>query len=449
MKTGSLNFRLLLSAGFVLAAFFAIAAVVLEQGFRRSAEQALKEKLQVQIYSLLSAAELTRNGQLSMSTNLHEPRFSHPGSGLYAFIQRPNNKLVWRSSSAVGVDAFSVPELEPGSSAFALDDASRFVLHYDVIWENETGLENEYIFSVAEDSQFVINQVTKFKNTLRTWLFAIGLILILIQFMILRWSLKPLRIIGKDLTAIEQGEKTRLEGVYPTELQGLAGNLNKLVVSERAHLERYRNTLADLAHSLKTPLAILRGCLELPELPVNIKETLRQQIMRMDEIVEYQLHRAAAKGQNKLVGRVNTSSITNKIAASLQKVHAEKNIQIEIKVQGNSLVFCEEGDFYEIAGNLMDNACKWCRRQVLVTLQDNADLPPEFSFRLEVEDDGAGILPERLDGILKRGVRADENIEGHGIGMAVVNDIVELLGGELKGEKSQLLGGMKWIVSLP
>jgi two-component system, OmpR family, sensor histidine kinase PhoQ len=449
VKTGSLSFRLLLSAGFILAAFFAIVAVVLEQGFRKSAEQALEEKLQVQIYSLLSAAELTQNAQLRMPSNLHEPRYTHPGSGLYAFIQQADHKLIWRSDSAVGVDAVAAPELAPGSFAFVLDDAGRYVLHYDVIWEHEAGLENEYIFSVAEDFQFVTNQVARFRKTLRTWLFATGLILVLIQFIILRWSLKPLRTIGKDLAAIEHGEKTRLEGAYPTELQGLAGNLNKLVGSERAHLERYRNTLVDLAHSLKTPLAILRGCQQLPGLPVNIKETLRQQILRMDEIVEYQLQRAAAKGQNKLVGRVDTAVVINKIAASLQKVYADKDVQIKFNLHGSSLVYCEEGDFYEIAGNLMDNACKWCRHRVLVTLQGGDGLASGFALRLEVEDDGDGILPDRVHEILQRGARADENIAGHGIGMAVVNDIVTLLGGELQVKKSKSLGGMQWIVNLP
>ncbi len=267
LKPQSLSVRLLLSSSIVLAAFFAIAALVLEKGFRESAEQALKEKLQVQIYALLSAAELPETGPLKMPANLHEPRFTHPGSGLFAFIQQPDGRVVWRSPSAVGVDALHLSDLSPGSSLFTLDDNGHFVLYYNVIWEKETGQELEYVFSVAEDATFLSSQVARFKNTLRIWLFAIGLLLVLLQFIILRWNLKPLRIIGRDLAAIEKGDKTRLEGSYPTELQGLAGSLNNLITSERAHLERYRNTLADLAHSLKTPLTIIRGCLELQALP--------------------------------------------------------------------------------------------------------------------------------------------------------------------------------------
>lgn len=447
LKPQSLSARLLLSSGIVLAAFFAIAALVLEKGFRESAEQALKEKLQVQIYALLSAADLPETGSLKMSGSLHEPRLAHPGSGLIAFIQRPDGQVVWRSPSAVGVDALRLPDLDPGDSLFTLDDEDHFVLYYNVIWEREMGQEQEYVFSVAEDAAFLSNQVARFKNTLRTWLFAIGLLLVLLQFIILRWNLKPLRFIGRDLAAIERGEKTRLEGTYPTELQGLAGNLNNLITSERAHLERYRNTLADLAHSLKTPLTIIRGCLELQAMPEAIKNNLLEQIVRMDEIVAYQLQRASAKGHTTLVGRVDVGAVITRTAESLKKVYNDKHLEISITIRGDGRIYYGEGDLYEIIGNLMDNACKWCRKQVSVTL--DMDVNQGHPLILEVEDDGPGIPPEKLKEILQRGVRADENIAGHGIGMAIVNELLEFLEGALQGGRSEHLGGMKWTVTLP
>ncbi|MCK5477902.1 MAG: GHKL domain-containing protein [Methylococcales bacterium] len=447
MKARSLSFRLLISAGFVLTAFFALVAFVLEQGFRESAEQALKEKLQVHIYSLLSVAELTATGKLNMPATLREPRFSNPGSGLYAVINQTNNVLIWRSLSAIGVEIPSTMQLKPGASVFEKDSAGRFVLHYAVIWENEAGLEQYYIFTVAEDELFVSNQVERFRVTLRTWLFFIGILLVLIQFLVLRWSLKPLRIIVEDLEAIESGNKNRLDGQYPSELTGLAGNLNALISSERAHLERYRNTLADLAHSLKTPLAILRGCIE-PA--VANKKTIAEQISRMNEIVEYQLQKAAAKGQKNLTGKVDVGLIIEKIIFSLNKVYSEKQIVFSFERDDSYLMYCEEGDIYEIAGNLLDNASKWCKKNVKVGLvQLEAENSSRFSLVLQIEDDGPGIPEEKLDDILQRGVRADENIKGHGIGMAVVNELTELLGGELIAGKSETLGGMKWQVYLP
>jgi two-component system sensor histidine kinase PhoQ len=447
MQTKSLSFRLFVSAGLVLAAFFALVSVVLEQGFRESAEQALQEKLQVYVYSLLSVAELKNSGDISMPTSLPEPQFSTPGSGLYGFIHMAKKNLLWHSPSAIGLKVTPPPELTPGNFIFSLGENNRYVLHYAVLWKNVAGVEHEYIFTVTEDARFVSNQVTRFRETLRGWLLALGLVLILIQLSLLRWSLKPLRIIVKDLEAIEQGRKTHLDGDYATELEGLAGNLNAFINSERAHLERYRNALADLAHSLKTPLSILRGYTESFN---NNKASVKEQIFRMDEIVEYQLQRAAAKGQRKTTGTIDLSLALNKICASLNKVYIDKNITIDMAIPEQSLIYYEEGDLYEIAGNLIDNACKWCRStiKISVTLHERKGRR-DFAVLLQVEDDGPGIPPDKMAEIIKRGVRADENIHGHGIGMAVVNELVGLLGGVLEGKKSDTLGGMKWNVYLP
>jgi two-component system, OmpR family, sensor histidine kinase PhoQ len=447
MRAKSLSFRLLVAEGLVLAAFFALVAVVLEQGFRESAEQALQERLQVQVYSLLSAAKLNNAGQLIMPSSLHEPRFENPGSGLYGFIQQAPKKLVWRSPSAIGLDAIAPPELKAGNSAFMFDKHGRYALHYDVIWQNVAGIEREYIFTVAEDARFISSQVEQLQETLRFWFLMIGVVLVFIQFTVLRWSLKPLRSIVKDLEAIEQGKKNLLDGHYATELEGLAGNLNAFITHERAHLERYRNNLADLAHSLKTPLAILRGCVESFR---DNKETVQEQISRMNQIVEYQLQRAAAKGEHKAIKTVDVTVVINKISKSLNKVYIDKGINFEITIPEQCLIYCEEGDLYEIVGNLLDNACKWCQHTVKVSIFLNQRKSRRnFSLLLQIEDDGPGIPVGKFNEILKRGIRADENIHGHGIGMTVVYELIGLLGGKLEGGKSASLGGMRWSVYLP
>ena len=432
----------------MLAAFFALVAVVLEQSFRDSAEEALKERLQVQIYSLLSTAELKNTGDLTFPASLPEPRFINPGSGLYAFIQQPNKKLVWRSPSAIGLDVPVPPEkLGTGNTYFTSDNPRRYFLHYGITWKNLSGVEKEYIFTVAEDSEFVSHQVNRFRKALWSWLVAIGIVLIILQFALLRWCLKPLRIIVNDLTAIEKGEKMLLDGEYSSELQGLAGNLNVFISHERAHLERYRNTLADLAHSLKTPLAILRGCSESFS---DNKETVQEQISVMNKIVEYQLQRAAAKGEHRSVKGIDLFDFLNKIGNSLKKVYLDKAINIEIAVPDQCQIYFEEGDMYEIVGNLLDNACKWCRRKVKVTVMENPRKDRRnYALLLQIDDDGPGIPDGKLNEILKRGVRADENIHGHGIGMTVVYDLVAILGGKLEGNKSIELGGMSWRVYLP
>ena len=230
-------------------------------------------------------------------------------------------------------------------------------------------------------------------------------------------------------------------------MAGLANNLNTLIDSERAHLQRYRNTLANLAHSLKTPLAILSGCI-LPE-KVN-KVTVAEQILRMNEIVEYQLQKAAAQGEKQLSSRVDILSIVEKIIFSLEKVYFDKGINFSFDVKDDGLMSCEEGDIYEIAGNLLDNAAKWCDKEIRINLvRLDKKQGERFSLMLQIEDDGGGIEEEKLQVILQRGIRADENVKGHGIGMAVVSELTGLLGGKLKGGRSESLGGMKWQVYFP
>ncbi|MCF7987038.1 MAG: GHKL domain-containing protein [Methylovulum sp.] len=448
MHSKSLRFRLLIAEGLVLAIFFALVALILEQGFRDTAEEALQERLQIQIYSLLAAAKVETNGELIMPDELPDPRFATPGSGLYGFIQQAPAKRVWQSPSAIGLAVESPEQLEIDQFKFLFEKQKRYALHYAVSWPKHSNNPETYLISVEEDARFVSDQLEQLQKTLRLWLLVIAIVLIAMQFALLRWSLTPLRRIAEDLAAIEQGHKTHLDGQYPSELRGLVGNLNAFISIERAHLERYRNNLADLAHSLKTPLAILRGCLE--SFPPHQQETVSEQIVRMDEIVEYQLHRAAAKGEQKTIKTQDLTVIIHKISASLNKVYLDKAIQFVLTVPEFCPIYAEEGDLYEIVGNLMDNACKWCQHSVKVSIT----LKPrkarrDFSALLTIEDDGPGIPVGKFNDILKRGMRADENIHGHGIGVSVVNELLDLLGGKLEGGSSVSLGGMQWSVYLP
>ncbi|WP_198243275.1 ATP-binding protein [methane-oxidizing endosymbiont of Gigantopelta aegis] len=443
MKFNSLRFRLVITAGLVLVIFFVIVGFVLEQAFERSVEQALKEKLRIQIYALLSVAEMDKALRLTMPELLREPRFNHPASGLYAMIHLSDESLVWRSPSAVGID-FPMPENLPQGKFVFQKTPKFYVLHYAVLWESQDKFQRAYIFTVAEDAPIVDQQVVHFRMILMRWLSAAVFLLLLIQIVLLRWGLKPLNRIGHDLKLIEKGVKPRLDGSYPSELEGLVNSLNGLIQSERAHMERYRNTLADLAHSLKTPLAILQGSVNKDAMEPKI---IQMQISRMNDIVEYQLQKAAAKGQKKITGRTDLVKVTQKIIGSLEKVYHDKVIDFSSNLPETCPVYCEEGDLYEIIGNLLDNAAKWCRHQVNVSLKTLND--SDYSIVLIIEDDGPGIAANKIQHILQRGMRADENTAGHGIGMAVVNELLGLLNGKLVAAKSEDLGGMQWQVFLP
>ncbi|MCI0654164.1 MAG: ATP-binding protein [Methylococcaceae bacterium] len=441
----SLTLRLLVSASIVLAAFFGIAGFVLENAFIQGAEQATRERLQVRIYALLSAAELNSSGKLILPEHLPETRFSTPGSGLYAAVFKPQGVLVWRSASAIGIDFKPMPQLNPGKPEFKIDESGLFMLYYSLLWEDPFRKDKPYLFVVAEDTDAVEREISGFSGTLWLWLSGIGLILVLVQVAVLAWSLRPLRSLAREIEAIESGAKTRLNGAYPKELGGVTANINALLDAEHSHLERYRNTLSNLAHSLKTPLAILRGCCNEPNLPVSAKDTLGEQISHMDKLIEYQLQRAAAGGKNRLARPIAIVPVIGKLIDALKKVYASKAPEICVQVTGNIQFACEEGDLMEIVGNLVDNACKWCRKLVRIILDYRFD---PAGLQIVVEDDGPGIPEDKLEDVLRRGVRADEQTRGHGIGLAVVYDLVHFSDGRLQAAVSEL-GGLKWKVWLP
>ncbi len=445
---GSLTVRLLVSASLILMAFFGAAGVALETAFKRGAEQAMQERLQIHIYALLSSANLASSGRLSLPTTLPEARFSLPGSGLYAVVFDVHGKLIWQSESSLGININPRTGLQAGQAEFVIPENGPFILYYPVVWEN-TGGADKYLFAVAEDAEVVVRQVTGFRTTLWQWLGGIGFLLLVVQVGVQSWSLLPLRSIAKELEAIETGEKHRLDGRYPRELQGIAANTNALLESERAHLERYRNTLSNLAHSLKTPLAILRGCCNDKSLTFELNTTMNEQVQRMDELVEYQLHRAAARGQKKLSASIPVMPIIGKIVAALDKVYASKGVSVTLDANGNECFICEEGDLFEIAGNLIDNAYKWCHCKVHITVRLESERNKKHpGLSLVVEDDGPGIPKEKVEQVLRRGIRADERTKGHGIGLAVVNELVQLSGGQLHSDKSRY-GGTCWDVWLP
>ena len=219
----SLHLRLLLAASVVLIAFLGLAGVALEKAFKDSAEQASKERLQAYIYMLLAAADSGLDGGIKVSRSVPEARFIDPGSGLYGFVISTDGRTLWRSGSALAVDVPSMSNLPPGESRLLLTDSDLFALYYDVVWERFDGSEQEYLFVVAEDLDVFESQVAGFRRSLWMWLTTIGCLLIVIQLLILRWSLNPLRDIAADLKAIESGTKIRLDECLPPGITGFGG----------------------------------------------------------------------------------------------------------------------------------------------------------------------------------------------------------------------------------
>lgn len=440
----SLNARIILAASLVLAIFLALTGIALDQAFRDSARAAREERLQGQLYLLIAAAEVDEAGRLAMPEQLQEPRFGQPGSGLYATIDDGRGKTRWRSQSALSVGLPADVLLAAGERRFAeLPSANGvhfFVYRMGVSW-SEGKRKFAFTFSVAEDLAAFNTQLAHYRRSLWGWLGAMALLLLLAQAVLLRWGLRPLRRVAAEIRAIEGGKKERLGSDYPPELRALTENLNGLLQRERAQQQRYRDALGDLAHSLKTPLAVMRGALSETS---SLAATVAEESEKMQRIVDYQLQRAATMGPSSpLAATLEIGPLAERIIVSLDKVYRDKAISAEMHVDKAPGFRGDQGDLLELLGNLLDNAYKWSAGRVKLSAGTDTG-----KLTLLVEDDGPGIAPADIESILQRGARADQSTPGQGIGLAVVASIVQAYGGEIV-IGSSTLGGAAITIRLP
>ncbi len=435
----SLRRRLLLAGSIVVIAFMLLAGFSLEQAFRSSALAALRDRLQARIYMLMGAAEFAADGELRMPEALPEPALAVPDSGLLGAIGDASGRLLWQSESSLAVSLRYPPAGTPGEAVIAdvvADGERYFVLAYPVIWELESGAELRSVFYAAETSARFAAEVGAFRRSLSTWLGGATLLLLLLQAAMLGWILRPLTRMSRELAAIETGQREALGSDYPDELRPLAENLNGLIRSRQARLRRYRDALADLAHSLKTPLAVLRS-VALAELSPEQRRSMEAQLDRMQTTIDYQLQRAATSGRSPLSGAVPVAPELARVVAALEKVHSGKGLVIAQRVEERARFPGEAGDLAEILGNLLDNACKWARSQVDISVRNLRETGGRDWLEIIVDDDGPGIPPTQREAVRQRGVRADSREAGQGIGLAVVHEIVvEIYGGELAIETS-------------
>lgn len=449
----SLNTRLLLASSVVLAAFLGITGLVLDGAFRASADTALRDRLQVYVYALLAASDLDARGTLRLPAELPDPRFSLIGSGLYAEVVDNAGNPVWRSKSLLGqtIPFTLIPEV--GQRGFTLLEVDRDLplmsLAFTVGWETGKNVDRRYTYRVAENLVSFNAEVSRFRQNLWGWLAGAAFLLLLVQGFVLRWSLAPLRRLANDLNAIDAGLAKRLRNDYPRELRQLTDNLNGLLASAENHLKRYRDSLGNLAHSLKTPLAVLRGAVDSESTDVALRSIAREQLTCMTQLIEYQLQRAAVSGHIPLATPVEIKPIVEKIVAALDKVYADKGTQVAIEIETPVSFHGDSGDLTEMLGNLLDNAYKWSHQHVQVTAQLRPPTGPgQPILEITVADDGPGIPEDSRARVLLRGARADDNTPGHGLGLAMVQDMVTLYHGSMSLQASPT-GGLSVRLQFP
>jgi two-component system sensor histidine kinase PhoQ len=272
-----------------------------------------------------------------------------------------------------------------------------------------------------------------------------AVVLSIAQYILLRWGMRPLQLLAGDVSAIESGDRDQLQGHYPSELQPVTRNLNMLIKSERERQGRYRTTLGDLAHSLKTPLAVLSSALQETRreasLPPQQLREMEEQLARMDEIISYQLRRAVKSNHSRVLAKpVPVAAVIHKLLAALGKVYRDKAMQVETSIADDAVFYGEESDLTELCGNLLDNAFKYGRSRIGLTVKQEARI-----LILKIDDDGKGIDEQDKQWVLQRGARADTVTTGQGIGLAVAVDIVSAYGGEIEVRRNDW-GGARFIV---
>jgi two-component system sensor histidine kinase PhoQ len=443
----SLRARVVLWVSVALIVLFAVTIVGLDIAFRESTVSARRELLDVQVYGLVALAEIDANGELTLPPDALNAQLELANSGLYGALFAADGRALWQSLSLLGRD-FPVDDLPPpGEEQLLTLDVPGFppleALLTTLTWAD--GPEADYTFAIALSLEPYNARQAAFRRNLIGWFVGVTLTIMVVIGSLLTFLLLPVRRLERQVREVEAGERVKLTGRYPSELVGLASNLNTLIDTERRRLARYRNTLDDLAHSLKTPLAAMRTLLSEGSGrgadPTH--EALNRELERMDQRVSYQLRRARATGATGLgTEPVAVAPIVEDLKQTLDKVYRDKRVRCTVEIAPGAVFRGDPGDLTEVLGNLMDNGYKYCRTSVHVA----ATSTPE-RLVITVGDDGRGITAEEAAMLFQRGKRADESVPGQGIGLAVVRETVELYRGTLDVGRSAL-GGAELRVEL-
>ncbi|MGO3127326.1 MAG: ATP-binding protein [Luteimonas sp.] len=460
LRPRSLRARQLLAASMGLLAFLALAGYALDRAFINVAGEGQRERLRSYVYSYASEIDFLRGGDMYLSeSSVLDERFQRPGSGLYAEVILPAGS--WTSHSASGPQLPEATMLSAREEKFEgplpmvqSNGTPGEVYRYGLglVWAPDGRSDEEFAYTiyVMEDAGIVPRQVRVFRAALWVNLGVAGVILLLLQALIVRWSLWPLRRVEHELVRVQRGQSERMGVQHPHELQPLTESINALIDSEREHLARQRNTMSDLAHSLKTPLAVLRSRLDAGSGDAELREEVETQLQRMNDLVTYQLARAASSGHQLFSAAIEIEPSAEQIVRGLEKIYAAKGAVCEFEIDASARFHGEQGDLQELLGNLLENAFKWAKSRVLLTVRPGEAAPNRRpGLLLIVEDDGPGIPADRVASILQRGVRGDERVQGHGIGLSIVQDIVHSYRGELHVGRSEELGGASFSVRLP
>lgn len=446
----SLTQRLLVGALLWVLCSLLAAGFLLNRLFEQHVEQQLQKELNLHMMQLLALTEIEEQ-QLRLTQSLSDPRFEQPLGGMYWQVQPASSVINPLYSRSLWDESLTPPEVndEPAHWLNYVDPnlGDLYVLSRQVtLAESES--DTPYLFLIAAQKELIAEPLQRFSWMLIVTLALLGCVLVIGVWWQLRLGLTPLRQLRRYLTAVHDGESVRVEGHYPQEIQPLVSEFNRVLQSHDQVVDRARTQAGNLAHAIKTPLAVLANAAKQND--PKLQQLVVEQVTSAQQQVDYHLSRARVAATVKTIGvRTAVLPAIQSIVAVLERAYVDKPVQVSIiEIPPNLYFKGEPQDLHEILGNVLDNAFKWCQSSIRVTASALPQTQGRIQLQLAVEDDGTGLTEEQWVEVFKRGVRADEIVPGSGLGLSIVADVVQLYGGEILAMRSPL-GGLRIEIKLP
>ncbi|SHM96577.1 two-component system, OmpR family, sensor histidine kinase PhoQ [Pseudomonas asturiensis] len=444
----SLRLRLMLGAVTLAVIFMLLMLPALQSGFSLALRGAIEQRLASDVTTMISAARV-EDDHLMMPSLLPGEQFNLPGSRLMGYIYNRQGQMVWRSLSTEGMDIDYHPSYDGQGSQFTkikeINGDEYFV--YDVEIRLLGGRNAAFSIVAVQPLRGYQETINGLRQKLYLGFGTALLVLLGLLWGGLTWGLRALRGLSQELDEVETGARDSLSEKHPSELLRLTDSLNRLLRSEREQRARYRDSLGDLAHSLKTPLAVLQGVSEnIAKRPEDVEQArvLQSQIERMSQQIGYQLQRASLRKSGLVRHHVMLRPVVESLCNTLDKVYRDKRVKVTLDLSAHCQVHMEEGALLEMLGNLLENAYRLCLSEVRVSFTESAS-----GDELCIEDDGPGVPQHQRARILERGERLDRQNPGQGIGLAVVKDIIESYSARLTLDDSSLGGAAFRIHFMP
>lgn len=442
---GTLTGRLLKSALLWSVAALAVGGLLLSLVFKSYVLNDVDNRLNMLIDSMVGVSELSPDGVLRFSRPLSDQRFMTPESGQYWQIseegQEPfRSRSLWDFELTPDVShrSFSLKYYEGQGPA---DQILRIAERDSILPESD----RIFHFQVATNMAEVHAAIAEFNWLLLSALALIMLTVTMSLVLQVSYGLRPLRKLGKSLSAIRAGRANRIEGDWPQDLQPLAGEINALMEQNEQLVDRARTHVGNLAHALKTPLSVIQNDVEGADDERSTRIKTQSRLIR--EHVDHHLKRARIAGGGSGAG-LPIKDRLEKIIKAVSVSTREKNVAYSLDCADDCRFDGEKEDFDEVLGNLIDNAGKWANSRVQVTVKTLSDTPRRPMIELSVTDDGPGVPAEDIDTLFERGKRLDERVPGTGLGLAIVRDIVEMYGGQARLAHAPS-GGLMAVLILP